>query len=107
MASETKPHKQRTIERIRAGGIVTRLMKHVKGELEMSSTQVQAARILLNKALPDLKAVEHSGEVSSKPVRAMTNDELSAELADARKILRAFGGSEAEKSGPDERGSVH
>jgi hypothetical protein len=33
------------------------------GVSEMTTNQVQAARILLGKSVPDLKAVDHSGEI--------------------------------------------
>jgi hypothetical protein len=32
-------------------------------KIEMSDKAIQAAKILLAKSLPDLKAIEHSGEV--------------------------------------------
>jgi hypothetical protein len=37
---------------------------HVLGENEMTPTQIKAAEILLKKVVPDLKAVEHTGEVT-------------------------------------------
>lgn len=44
--------------------VIQELHKCVDGEREMSSQQVQAARILLDKSLPNLQAteLEHSGE---------------------------------------------
>ena len=53
-------------EKIRTGVLLDRLAKHVVGTVEMSATQVQAARILLGKTIPDMKAIEHSGEVVQK-----------------------------------------
>lgn len=52
--------------RIRAGGIVNRLEKHVLGQIELSATQVQAALGLLRKVVPDQQAIEHSGEVEHR-----------------------------------------
>ena len=45
--------------------IMSRLEKHIAGTVELSATQIQAASILLKKAVPDLSAVEmnHSGSV--------------------------------------------
>lgn len=40
--------------------IIKRLQKHVLGEIELTSTQVTAANVLLKKTLPDL-AVTHVG----------------------------------------------
>lgn len=51
------PASARLSTRIKAGMIVGRLQRHIEGKLEMSSTQIQAARILLNKVLPDLRSV--------------------------------------------------
>lgn len=42
--------------------IVNKLMGHVKGSNKMESTQIRAAEILLKKTLPDLQAIEHTGE---------------------------------------------
>lgn len=47
--------------RIRAGGIVNRLEKHVLGQIEMSTSQVTAALGLLRKVVPDIASVEHTG----------------------------------------------
>ena len=52
---------QRTREKIQASQLINRLTNHALGDLEMSATQVNAAKILLNKILPDLKAMEMTG----------------------------------------------
>lgn len=49
-------------ERISAGCIMDRLLKHVNGELNMESTQVKAADILLKKIVPDLARSEITGK---------------------------------------------
>ena len=38
--------------------LVERLTSHVLGNCDMSTTQVRAAQILLNKTLPDLQSIE-------------------------------------------------
>jgi len=43
-------------ERIKVALILNRLQDHVHGRCEMSPTQVQAAQILLKKAIPDLQS---------------------------------------------------
>lgn len=48
-------------ERIRLGVILQRLDACAAGEIEMTPDQVQAAKIILAKMIPDLKAVEHTG----------------------------------------------
>ena len=47
-------------EKIRASMIINRLRNHVLGRIELSTTQIQAARILLNKVVPDLSQVDLS-----------------------------------------------
>jgi len=44
--------------------LVKKLRDHVLDGPCMDQSQVAAARILLAKTIPDLKAVEHSGEVT-------------------------------------------
>ena len=39
------------------------LIEHATGQREMSATQVTAGVALMRKVLPDLAAVEHSGEI--------------------------------------------
>lgn len=41
--------------------IAKRLQQHVFGEIEMTATQIAAAKILLNKTIPDLASVAHTG----------------------------------------------
>jgi len=49
--------------KIKISRIITNLGEHIEGLREMSPTQVNAANILLRKVMPDLAAIEHSGEV--------------------------------------------
>ncbi len=48
--------------KIAAGVLADRLMKHCRGELELSNTQIKAADILLKKVVPDLARTEHTGK---------------------------------------------
>jgi hypothetical protein len=45
-------------DRIKTGMIVGKLEKHIEGKHEMTATQVQAARILLDRTVPVLRAIE-------------------------------------------------
>ena len=47
--------------KIQAGVIMDRLLKHVHGEIDMSSSQIKAAEILLRKTVPDLGRQEVVG----------------------------------------------
>lgn len=49
--------------KIRTTQLINRLQDHIDGKCEMSQTQITAIRILLGKSIPDLQAVEHTGEI--------------------------------------------
>lgn len=49
-------------EKIRNSQVLTALIEHAEGRREMSGSQVTAGLGLLKKVLPDLQAVQHSGE---------------------------------------------
>jgi hypothetical protein len=66
-------------DKIKAGVLADRLYKHVLGQVEMTQTQINAARILLNKVAPDLKAVELSGDVVHNYVMRLPNPVNSVE----------------------------
>ena len=65
--SRVKNH-ERWREAIDTTYLLKRLVKHVNGELKkpLDNTQLQAARILLDKTLPNLKATELTGTVEFK-----------------------------------------
>lgn len=69
-ARSKKEHDALTRQKIQTSQLINRLMDHALGKCEMSNTQVQAARILLGKTLPDLQAHEHTGEVQHYVLRA-------------------------------------
>lgn len=54
-------------KKIQTSMIANRLMDHIKGLVELTPTQVQAANILLKKTVPDLSNVVLSGD-ADKPV---------------------------------------
>lgn len=55
-------HNEDTRQKIKAAQLINRLQEHVDAEKPLlDASQVNAAKSLLNKVLPDLKAVEHSG----------------------------------------------
>lgn len=66
-ARKSKPnHDEKTKRLIQASQLLNRLISHANGECEMSQSQVNAAKIVIGKVIPDLKAIEHSGEVAHK-----------------------------------------
>ena len=74
MAARTeKPnHEEKTKNLIRASQLLNRLTEHANGNVEMSSTQINAAKIVIGKYIPDLKAIEITGE-GGGPVRIIAN----------------------------------
>jgi hypothetical protein len=56
-----KPYPEVARDRINTGILLNRLQNHVVGKVKMSNTQVQAAKVLLNKTLPDLQAMQLTG----------------------------------------------
>jgi len=64
--------KQRTIDRIKAGKILTKLQDFALADpddpdyenKQMTQGRVTAARILLSKVVPDMKQIEHTGDLS-------------------------------------------
>ena len=50
-------HDERTRAKIQTSQIINRLNSFIKGDVEMTNTQLRAAEILLKKSLPDLSAV--------------------------------------------------
>ena len=62
MATRLNPrHQQMVCDKIQAIRIVEELQRHVFGEREMTSTEIRAAEILLNKSVPNLQATELTG----------------------------------------------
>jgi len=59
-------HQDEIREKIRASQIINRLQDHVDGTVELSSTQVRSAEILLKKSVPDIStvAVDVDGELN-------------------------------------------
>ena len=79
-ARETKRLDHKTRDKIKASQIVNRLQSHILAPEDiMTVSQVNAARVLLNKVLPDLKQIELSGEVGMPVV---VRKDLSGESED-------------------------
>lgn len=63
-------HKDKTKRLIRASQLLNRLTQFANGEIELSAAQVQAARVVIGKEIPDLKSVEHSTDPERPPTVA-------------------------------------
>lgn len=68
MAARNDPnHQEKTKKLIQASQLLNRLNSFANGEIQMTQAQVNAARIVIGKTIPDLKAIEISGN-EDKPV---------------------------------------
>ncbi len=58
-------------EIIRSRELIEKVQAEVldKDEFKMSAAEVGAIKMLLNKVIPDLKGVEHSGKIDSEVTR--------------------------------------
>ena len=64
-------HDENTRAKIKVAELINRFQRHFDGECELTPTQLQAGKILLDRALPVLQSVEVSGEITtSKVIRA-------------------------------------
>lgn len=54
-------------DRIQAGQLANRLMDHFEGTVDLSTTQIQAAKIIFDKIAPNLAAMQHTGD-PEKPI---------------------------------------
>jgi ribosomal protein L16/L10AE len=64
MAARTNKitHDDKTKRLIQASQLLNRLTAHANGEIELTATQINAAKIVIGKYIPDLKAMEITGE---------------------------------------------
>lgn len=76
-ARNTDYHEEKTKRLIRASQLLNRLNSFAIGEIEMTAAQVKAAQIVIGKEVPDLKAIEHSGNAET-PLTLIQKIELIA-----------------------------
>jgi hypothetical protein len=72
-----KMHQDDVRQKIRASQLINRLEEHALGEECLETSQVRAIEVLLKKVLPDLAAIELSGDADN-PVETVTRIELVA-----------------------------
>lgn len=51
-------------------------MKFINGEVNMTAVQVRAALSLINKVIPDVKAIEIKGSIDINDARELTRTQL-------------------------------
>ena len=62
-------HTEEIRAKIQASVIIERMHRHVLGELEMTASQVNAANSLLDRSVPKLSQIQHSGDPDN-PIQA-------------------------------------
>jgi len=62
----SKERQEKWRESISSAKLLKRLDDFALGLIELDRDRIKAIEILLKKTMPDLKAVEHSGEVGGK-----------------------------------------
>ncbi|RLA23551.1 MAG: hypothetical protein DRQ62_06200 [Gammaproteobacteria bacterium] len=80
MAVRSRLEQQQHVrDKIQTTQLVKRLMLHslADGDI-MTTSQVHAARVLLNKVIPDMKEVEHSGSIVAQMNHLMGFDKPDA-----------------------------
>lgn len=70
-----KMHQDDVRAKIQTSQLINRLEKHALGEVDLSPTQVRAIEVLMKKVLPDLQAMQLSGD-EENPVEVVTRIEL-------------------------------
>lgn len=74
-------HSKKDKDRIRASQLCNRLDSFVRGEIVLSPAQVQAAKILIGKVVPDLKSVELTGAEDKPLLSAVTVTFVQPDIA--------------------------
>jgi len=72
------PFDERVADRIRVSMIVGKLQNHIDDPVKhpLLMTQIHASRLLLNKVVPDVKALDISTLPHIKDVNGISNDRL-------------------------------
>jgi len=81
--------KERLTEKIRAGRILKRMQAAALGEIEVTQQEIAAARLVLGKVLPDLKAVEQTIKDERKKTREQIDAQLVANGIDPKVIWQS------------------
>ncbi len=78
--------KERMIAKIKATKILMRMQRAALGELEVTNSEIQAARLVLSKVLPDLKAVEQTIKDERKRTKQEITDALISRGIDPEEV---------------------
>jgi hypothetical protein len=65
--------------KIQASQLINRLQRHALGEIEMTTTQIASAKILLDKSVPNLSSSEIKSETTVRYVARIPNKATTSE----------------------------
>ena len=57
-----KMHSEQVRAKIQASVLIDRLHKHVMGKLDLTPSQIESAKALLDRSVPKLSQIQHTGE---------------------------------------------
>lgn len=90
---------QKTRDKIQATKLVEKLQDHVLGEVELTPTQIKAIQILINKVMPDMRAIELTGKDGEAiETRELSNTERLQRISWLLEQARARGVGKAANS---------
>jgi hypothetical protein len=70
-----KRHSAMVRQKIQASVILERFHKHFLGKLELSPTQIKVGECLLDRSVPKLSQIQHTGD-EDNPIRARVSVEF-------------------------------
>lgn len=84
MANNNQPDRTPTWKKnISRSMLVNRLIDNAIGKVELTAGQIKSIEILLRKTIPDLKSIEHSGEIKTNYEQSL-RDTLKAKEVDGQ-----------------------
>lgn len=70
-------HSEQVRAKIQASVIIQRLHSHLMGDLELTASQITAAQTLLDRSVPKLSQIQHTGDPDN-PLQTVARVELVA-----------------------------
>ena len=64
----SRSHSETVRQKIQAPNLINRLQKHIDGEIELTSTQLKAIEMLLDRSVAKLQTIQHLGD-ETQPIR--------------------------------------
>ena len=62
----SRSHSETVRQKIQASNLINRLQKHIDGEIELTSTQLKAIEMLLDRSVAKLQTIQHVGDETQR-----------------------------------------